>query len=50
LKKILFAIPLLALLAGGYWIYQIKSTPPSVPFAKTIRQKISNYLSTNGKV
>ncbi len=50
MKKIVFAVVLLALTGGGYWIYQVKATPPSVPFAKTTRQNISNNLSTNGKV
>lgn len=50
MKKIIFVILLLAVVAGGIWIYQLKSTPPTVPFAKTQRQKISNNLSTNGKV
>ncbi len=50
LKKIVLALVLLAILAGGYWTYQFKTTPPTVPFAKTQRQKISNNLSTNGKV
>lgn len=50
MKKILFAILLLAVAAGAFWIYRIKSTPPSVPFARADRRKISNNLSTNGKV
>jgi HlyD family secretion protein len=50
LKKIILPILLLLALAGAWWIYQIKSQPPSVPFAKAVRQKISNNLSTNGKV
>ena len=40
----------LVAIAGAWWIYQLKSEPPSVPFAKAVRQKISNNLSTNGKV
>jgi HlyD family secretion protein len=32
------------------WIYQRKSEPPVVPFAKATRRKISSILSTNGKV
>jgi len=50
LKKIVLPILLLVAIAGGWWIYQIKSEPPSVPFAKAVREKISNNLSTNGKV
>jgi HlyD family secretion protein len=50
LKKIVLAVLLLTVLAGGYWIYRFKSTPPSLPFATTAREKISNNLSTNGKV
>lgn len=50
IKKAL-AIVFVAALAFGAWrIYQFKSAPPVVPFAKAIRQKISNNLSTNGKV
>lgn len=48
MKKIVLL--LLVAIAGAWWIYRIKSEPPSVPFAKTLRQKISNNLSTNGKV
>lgn len=50
MKKIVLPILLLVAIAGGWWIYQIKSEPPSVPFAKAVREKISNNLSTNGKV
>lgn len=50
LKKIILPILLLAAIAGAWWVYRIKSEPPSVPFAKALRQKISNNLSTNGKV
>jgi HlyD family secretion protein len=50
LKKIVLLILLLAVIAGAWWVYQIKSEKPSVPFAKAMRQKISNNLSTNGKV
>ena len=50
LKKIVLLVLLLIAIAGAWWAYQIKSTPPSVPFAKAMREKISNNLSTNGKV
>ncbi len=50
MKKIVLTILALALAGGVWWAYQIRSTPPSVPFAKTQREKISNNLSTNGKV
>jgi HlyD family secretion protein len=50
LKKIILAIVLLAAAALGWWIYQVRATPPAVPFAKAVRQKIANNLSTNGKV
>ncbi len=50
MKKIISAVLLLAAVVGAWWIYQIKSEPPSVPFAKARREKISNNLSTNGKV
>jgi HlyD family secretion protein len=50
LKKIILPILLLLTIAGAWWIYQIKSEPPAVPFGKAVRQKISNNLSTNGKV
>jgi len=50
LKKIALTILLLVAIAGAWWVYQIKSEPPSVPFARAARQKISNNLSTNGKV
>jgi HlyD family secretion protein len=50
LKKIVLPVLLLLAVAGAWWLYRIKSQPPSVPFAKAVRQKISNNLSTNGKV
>jgi HlyD family secretion protein len=50
LKKIVLAIVLVAVAALAWWIYNVRSTPPSAPFAKAVRQKISNNLSTNGKV
>ena len=50
LKKIILPILLLAVLAGAYFVYQKKSAPPVVPFSRTTREKISNNLSTNGKV
>ncbi len=50
MKKIVLPLLLLIAIAGAWWIYRIKSEPPSVPFAKTLRQKISNNLATNGKV
>jgi HlyD family secretion protein len=50
LKKIVLPILLLIAIAGAWWIYRIKSEPPTVPFAKALRQKISNNLATNGKV
>ncbi len=50
MRKIVLPILLLIAVAGGWWIYRIKSEPPTVPFAKAFRQKISNNLSTNGKV
>ena len=50
MKKIVFPGLLLVIVAGAWWVYQIKSEPPSVPFAKAVREKISNNLSTNGKV
>jgi len=50
LKKIVLGILLLVAIAGAWWVYRIKSEPPPVPFARAMRQKISNNLSTNGKV
>jgi HlyD family secretion protein len=50
LKKIVFAIVLIVVAALAWWIYNVRSAPPAVPFAKSVRQKISNNLSTNGKV
>ena len=50
MKKIVVPFLLLIAIAGGWWVYRIKSEPPSVPFAKALRQKISNNLATNGKV
>src|SRR5665213_1004583 len=50
LKKIILPLLLILAIGGVWWIYQIKSQPPSAPFAKVVRQKISNNLSTNGKV
>ena len=37
LKKIIFPILLLLAIGGAWWIYRIKSQPPSVPFAKALR-------------
>jgi len=50
LKKIVLGILLLVAIAGAWWVYRIKSEPPPVPFSRAMRQKISNNLSTNGKV
>ncbi|HVW08394.1 MAG TPA: efflux RND transporter periplasmic adaptor subunit [Bryobacteraceae bacterium] len=50
MKKIILAVVLVAIAVLGWWIYRIQSTPPTVPFAKAVRQKIANNLSTNGKV
>ena len=50
MKKIVLAILLIAVAALAWWIYKVRSTPPTVPFAKAVRQKIANNLSTNGKV
>lgn len=50
MKKVIVAILVLAVLAGGFYLYLKKSAPPTVPFAKTARQKISSNLTTNGKV
>jgi HlyD family secretion protein len=50
LKKTVLPILLLLAIAGAWWIYQIKSQPPTVPFARAVTQKISNNLATNGKV
>ncbi len=50
MRKIALPILLLIVIAGGWWVYRIKSEPPSVPFAKALREKISNNLATNGKV
>jgi HlyD family secretion protein len=50
LKKILVVL-VVALAAGlSYWFFLKRSDDPTVPFAKTTRQTISNVLSTNGKV
>ena len=50
MKKIVLAIVVIAVAAIAWWIYKIRTTPPTVPFTKVVRQKISNNLSTNGKV
>jgi HlyD family secretion protein len=50
LKKIILAILVVAVAAIAWWIFQVRSTPPVAPFAKAVRQKIANNLSTNGKV
>jgi HlyD family secretion protein len=44
---LLLLLPVAALLI---WVFQKKSEAPRVPFAKTVRETISNTLSTNGKV
>ena len=49
MKKLLALIVVLAAaLAGWFWLK--RSDDPKVPFAKATREKISNVLSTNGKV
>jgi HlyD family secretion protein len=49
LKKIVALIIVLAA-ALSVWFYLKRSDDPTVPFAKATREKISNVLSTNGKV
>jgi HlyD family secretion protein len=49
LRKLLALIVVLAA-ALSVWFYLRRSDDPPVPFAKTTREKISNVLSTNGKV
>ena len=49
MKKLLALIVLLAA-ALSAWFYLKRSGDPPVAFAKTTREKISNVLSTNGKV
>jgi HlyD family secretion protein len=48
-KKTLLIL-LLPVLALSIWLYQKKSDPPKVVFAKAARVTLSNTLSTNGKV
>ena len=49
MKKLLVLIVVLAAaLSVGVWLK--RSTDPSVSFAKAAREKISNVLSTNGKI
>jgi HlyD family secretion protein len=50
LKKVLIALVVVAIAAGAFWFYRRQSDAPLVPFAKAVREKISNTLSTNGKV
>lgn len=49
MKKLVALIVVLAA-ALSVWFYLKRSDDPPVPFAKTTREKISNVLSTNGKV
>jgi HlyD family secretion protein len=49
LKKT-FAAVLVVAAAIGAWFYLKHTSNPTVPFAKTARETISNVLSTNGKV
>jgi len=49
LKKLLALIVVLAA-ALSAWFYLKRSNDPAVSFAKATREKISNVLSTNGKV
>jgi len=49
LKKLLALIVLVAA-ALSAWFWMKRSGDPTVAFAKTTREKISNVLSTNGKV
>jgi HlyD family secretion protein len=50
LKRVLIALVLVAVAAVAFWAFRRQSDAPSVPFAKAVREKISNTLSTNGKV
>ena len=49
MKKLL-ALMVVVAAALAVWFYLKPSNGPSVSFAKTTREKISNVLSTNGKV
>jgi len=49
LKKILIPLSVLVIAAAA-WFYSHKPDPPSVPFAKVVRETVISSLSTNGKV
>ena len=50
MKRVLL-LTLLAALAGlGWWAYQRRNAPPTVPFAKAQRETLTSTLTTNGKV
>ena len=48
MKKLLFVLVPVATL--GWFVYQQKTELPTVPFAKTARERLASTLSTNGKV
>ncbi len=48
MKKLLFILVPVAIL--GWFVYQQKTELPTVPFAKTAREKLASTLSTNGKL
>ncbi len=50
MKKVLIALILIAGLVAAALVWRKQSDAPSVPFAKVLREKISNTLSTNAKV
>ncbi len=50
MKRILIVLVVLVAAGGAYWAVRRQSDAPPVPFAKAVREKISNTLSTNGKV
>jgi len=49
LKKVLISL-LIVVVAAAIWFNKRRSDIPQVPFAKVIRQIISNTLTTNGRV
>ena len=48
MKKLLLI--LIPVAVAGWFVYRQKNELPSVPFAKTARERLASTLSTNGKL
>ena len=50
MKKVILAVVALAVALAVFGVVRKSNAPPQIPFAKAMRDTISNQLSTNGKV